>query len=42
MWMAALLPLALQSCGGGTSGGSTTTQPPTANTQQQPAKQHLD
>ena len=43
MWMAALLPLALQSCGGGgTSGGSTTTQTTTANTQQQPAKQHFE
>ena len=43
MWMAALLPLALQSCGGsGTSGGSTTSQTTTANTQQQPVKQHFE
>ncbi len=43
MWLAALIPLAMQSCGGsGTTGGNTTSQTPTANTQQQPAKQHFE
>ncbi|MBQ2097969.1 MAG: hypothetical protein II480_07305, partial [Bacteroidales bacterium] len=42
MWMAALLPLALQSCGGsGTSGGNATSQSNTA-AQQQPVKQHFE
>ena len=42
MWMVALLPLALQSCGGsGTSGGNATSQSNTA-AQQQPVKQHFE
>lgn len=42
LMLAALLPLAVQSCGGSGNNANTTSQTTTTNTQQQPAKQHFE